>query len=128
MNGAIRQASDIDCLDTISHVTERLGLSNCKNNMRDRELAMLALTRRFHRELSNLVQGAADAKAPVCKLTPREALILKKASEGKTARQTASELFVSEHTVNKQRSTIMQKLGTRTLAQTVSRAETSGLI
>jgi DNA-binding CsgD family transcriptional regulator len=127
VNLAIEQSNDTACIDTISHVTEALGISNWANCAQGRETEVLALTRRFHEQLTNLVRGSQTAPAPV-KLTPREVLILKKAAEGKTARETAQDLCRSEHTINKQRSAIMQKMSTRTLAQTVRAAEILGLI
>ncbi len=127
MNWAIEQSNDTACIDTISHVTETLGIPNWTTCVSGRETEVLALTRRFHEQLTNLVRNSQPTPSPV-KLTPREVLILKKAAEGKTARETAQDLCRSEHTINKQRSAIMQKMSTRTLAQTVNAAELMGLI
>jgi DNA-binding NarL/FixJ family response regulator len=127
VNWTIEESNDTACIDTISHVAETLGISNWTASVNGRETEVLALTRRFHEQLTNLVRNSQTTSSAV-KLTPREVLILKKAAEGKTARETAQDLCRSEHTINKQRSAIMQKMNTRTLAQTVNAAELMGLI
>jgi len=61
-------------------------------------------------------------------LTKRETEILKLIAEGKTNREIASLLFISEHTVKAHRTNIMTKMGMKNLTEVIRYAIKKGLI
>jgi DNA-binding NarL/FixJ family response regulator len=61
-------------------------------------------------------------------LTNRETEILKLIAEGKTNREIASLLFISEHTVKAHRTNIMTKMGMKNLTEVIRYAIKKGLI
>ncbi len=73
----------------------------------------------------------ADRKDVVTRfeqLTNRETEILKLIAEGKTNREIASLLFISEHTVKAHRTNIMTKMGMKNLTEVIRYAIKKGLI
>jgi len=74
---------------------------------------------------------AGDRKDVVTRfeqLTRRETEILKLIAEGKTNREIASLLFISEHTVKAHRTNIMTKMGMKNLTEVIRYAIKKGLI
>ena len=70
----------------------------------------------------------AAAAAAVGRLTPRERQVLVGLSEGKANKIIAAELGISPRTVETYRADIMQKLATRSLAETVRVALAGGVV
>ena len=62
------------------------------------------------------------------KLTNREQQVLAKIVAGKSNREIAEDLFLSPKTVDKHRTSLMQKLDVHSLAQLMSRALRDGLV
>jgi two-component system response regulator FixJ len=71
---------------------------------------------------------AATAAAALARLTPRERQVLLGLAEGKANKIIAAELGISPRTVETYRADIMQKLGTRSLAETFRIALAGGAV
>jgi DNA-binding NarL/FixJ family response regulator len=67
--------------------------------------AVRALVRRF--------ADGGDAAAPDGPLTPREDEVVKLVAEGRSSREIAEVLQISEHTVDRHRANVLDKLGLR---------------
>lgn len=65
---------------------------------------------------------------PAASLTERERQILNKVVSGKTNKEIAKELFISPKTVDKHRSSLMNKLQVHSVAQLLAKALKEGLI
>lgn len=70
--------------------------------------------------------GTASARSP--ELTGREIEILGLVGEGKTSREIADELFISENTVRNHVRNVLDKLGLRSRFEAVTWAQREGLI
>ena len=66
--------------------------------------------------------------SPICLITLRNRILLKLIAEGKTNREIASLLFISEHTVKAHRANIMTKMGMKNLTEVIRYAIKKGLI
>ena len=69
-----------------------------------------------------------DAQVAALGLTPREIEILEQIAAGKSTREIAAALFVSENTVKTHASRLYDKLGVRRRTQAVQEARTLGLL
>jgi DNA-binding NarL/FixJ family response regulator len=69
-----------------------------------------------------------DIVTRLAQLTNRETEILKLIAEGKTNREIASILFISEHTVKTHRTNIMSKMSMKNLTEVIRYAIKKGLI
>jgi DNA-binding NarL/FixJ family response regulator len=90
-----------------------------------------AVTGRLLQRWSELERGAApagDPPAPVADLTGREREILIGLARGRSNRELAAELFVSEATVKSHVSSLLLKLGVRSRVQAVILAYELGLV
>ena len=72
-------------------------------------------------------QGATDDEAPAFALTPREREVLALVADGRTNRQIAAELFISEKTASVHVSNILAKLGVANRAEAAAVAHRVGL-
>ena len=69
-----------------------------------------------------------DGEAPGDTLTPREAEVVKLIAEGSTGREIAEILSISEHTVERHRANVLEKLGLRDRVALTRYAVRRGLI
>jgi DNA-binding CsgD family transcriptional regulator len=69
-----------------------------------------------------------DARAAELGMTPREIEILEQIASGKSTKEIAAALFVSENTVKTHTSRVFDKLGVRRRTQAIRVAKTEGLI
>lgn len=72
--------------------------------------------------------GAGEERDSHARLTTRETEVLKLIGEGYTAREIAKTLFVSQNTVERHRSNIMDKLGMHRKSQLIRFAMSKGLV
>ena len=89
----------------------------------DREPALLELLRGGE----DALQASAAAARGYGALTPREREILALVASGLMNKQIAAELGLAEITVKIHRGHIMKKMGARSLADLVRKAETLGI-
>ncbi len=66
--------------------------------------------------------GLSDEPSELGLLTTREREVLKLTAEGRTAKEVAEVLHISVHTVNRHRTTLMEKLGVHSRGELVKRA------
>ncbi|KSV68200.1 response regulator transcription factor [Sinorhizobium sp. Sb3] len=95
-----------------------------------KEALLEAVERALHRcETRRLEQDRIDGlRARLVNLTPREREVFGLIVRGKLNKQIAYALGTSERTVKAHRHNVMEKLGARSLAETVSIAERLGLV
>lgn len=95
-----------------------------------REALLEAVERALHRcETRRLEQDRIDGlRARLGKLTPRELEVFGLIVRGRLNKQIAHALGTSERTVKAHRHNVMEKLGARSLAETVSIAEKLGFV
>lgn len=72
--------------------------------------------------------GAGEERDSYARLTTRETEVLKLIGEGYTAREIAKTLFISQNTVERHRSNIMDKLGMHRKSQLIRFAMSKGLV
>ncbi len=84
--------------------------------------------RRAAAEAAELLHRLAPAKRPAGPLTRRELQVLALVSAGRSNRQIASNLVVSEHTVHRHVANILRKLGAPTGGAAAARATRDGLL
>jgi DNA-binding NarL/FixJ family response regulator len=78
--------------------------------------------------INDYLRRARDGEEPRDPLTPRENEVLKLVAESYTNRQIAEALVISEKTVDRHRTNIMEKLGMRDRTQLTRYAIRNGLI
>ena len=92
--------------------------------------ALLAptVTRRLVAEFARLRRGHREPDAVLRALTARETEVLALLAEGRTNRQLARELYISEKTVSVHVSNILAKLGVRSRTEAAAVARRDGLL
>ena len=79
--------------------------------------------------LEQLLAGAASGEAvPEDPLTPREGEVVKLIAEGMSSREIAETLVISEKTVERHRSNVLEKLGMRDRVELTRYAIRRGLV
>ncbi|MFC2091500.1 response regulator [Elusimicrobiota bacterium] len=73
-------------------------------------------------------QGITTLTSPIEKLSERERDVLKKVVEGRSSKQIAADLFISQKTVETYRSRLMQKIGVKNIPSLVKFALQHGII
>ncbi len=94
------------------------------------EMLIDAISRALHRAASRRdeLDRIHTSRARLSSLTPREFEVLRLLVRGKLNKQIAHVLGTSERTVKAHRHNLMEKIGARSLAETVSIAERLGLV
>ena len=95
-----------------------------------REILLDAIARALDRAASRRDEGDRihAARSRLATLTPREFEVLRLLVHGKLNKQIAYALGTSERTIKAHRHNLMEKIGARSLAETVSIAERLGLV
>jgi DNA-binding NarL/FixJ family response regulator len=78
--------------------------------------------------ISEAVRRARQGEEPREMLTPRETEVLKLVAEGQTSRQIAETLVISEKTVDRHRTNMLEKLGLHDRVELVRFAIRTGLV
>lgn len=78
--------------------------------------------------IGTAMKAALDLRAPLRKLSPRQAEILRLLARGESAAEIARRLRISVKTVEAHRAEVMRRLGTRNLAGLVHYAVSVGLV
>ena len=78
--------------------------------------------------ISEAVRRARQGEEPRQVLTPRETEVLKLVAEGQTSKQIAETLVISEKTVDRHRTNILEKLGLHDRVELVRFAIRNGLV
>jgi DNA-binding NarL/FixJ family response regulator len=78
--------------------------------------------------IRDAVRSAGEGEVPREPLTPRETEVLKLVAEGYTSRQIADTLVISEKTVDRHRSNMLEKLGLHDRVELVRYAIRNGLV
>jgi len=78
--------------------------------------------------INDYLRGARDGQQPRDLLTPRETEVVKLVAESYTNRQIAEALVISEKTVDRHRTNILEKLGMRDRVELVRYAIRRGLV
>jgi DNA-binding NarL/FixJ family response regulator len=78
--------------------------------------------------INDYLRRARDGEAPRDPLTPRETEVVKLVAESYTNRQIAEALVISEKTVDRHRSNILEKLGMRDRVELTRYAIRNGLV
>jgi len=86
------------------------------------------LSRRMRVRLGKSAKGVEGAAPPAFGLTPREREVLALVAAGRTNRQIAEELFISESTAGVHVSNILSKLGVSTRTEAANVALSQGLV
>jgi DNA-binding NarL/FixJ family response regulator len=86
------------------------------------------LSRRMRVRLGKSGKGVEGAAPPAFGLTPREREVLALVAAGRTNRQIAEELFISESTAGVHVSNILSKLGVSTRTEAANVALSQGLV
>ncbi len=86
------------------------------------------LSRRMRVRLRKSAKGVEDAAQPAFGLTPREREVLALVAAGRTNRQIAEELFISESTAGVHVSNILSKLGVSTRTEAANVVLSQGLV
>ena len=119
--GAGAAARAADALRAAHELADRLG----SEPLRERILAVSRRTR-IDVEVAEPTVIEQDAAARFG-LTPREAEVLGRVAAGRTNRQIAEQLFVSEKTASVHVSNILRKLGVTSRFEAAALAERAGL-
>lgn len=98
----------------------------CRAVMRGEPFIYPPAVRGIVRDL--LERGAIDGDSNLSPLTPRESEVVKLIAEGRTNREIAAELTISEKTVERHRANILGKLGMRDRVELTRYAIRRGLI
>jgi DNA-binding NarL/FixJ family response regulator len=98
----------------------------CRAAMRGEPFLFPGAVRALVRDYLERVQAGEDVREDP--LSPRESEILKLIAEGYTGRQIADELVISQKTVDRHRSNILEKLGLRDRVDLTRYAIRRGLI
>jgi DNA-binding NarL/FixJ family response regulator len=95
----------------LKSVADRDLVEACRATMRGEPFIYPAAVRALIRD--HLERAREGDEIPVDPLTPRESEIVKLIAEGNTSREIADTLVISEKTVERHRSNILEKLGMR---------------
>jgi DNA-binding NarL/FixJ family response regulator len=78
--------------------------------------------------INDYLRSARDGETPRDPLTPRESEVIKLVAEGYTNRQIADALVISDKTVDRHRTNILEKLGMRDRVELTRYAIRNGLV
>jgi DNA-binding CsgD family transcriptional regulator len=116
-----QRAAALEALAEAHHVASRLGA-------RPLLVQLETMARRLRVRLGPTVQTLAPPSGPAFGLTPREREVLSAVAAGRTNRQIAEVLFISESTAGVHVSNILGKLGASTRTEAARIAMEQGLV
>ncbi len=99
------------------------------NNLFEESININDTKENIRQKLNPIIEHVAkDEKKQNQRLSSREETILKNVAQGKTNKEIANELFISEHTVITHRKNITKKLGIKTVSGLTAYAIINGIL